>query len=59
LPGAGSLLTAVEADGQQHSVNPAAFKDGLARSLAQGSFRLVVVMDSALDGLVQIVGSGL
>jgi hypothetical protein len=52
----GSVLAAVEADDQQHSVDPEAFRDGLARSLADGSFRLVIVLDSAPDELVQVVG---
>lgn len=34
----------------------AAFRDGLARSLAEGSFRLVIVLDSAPDELIQVVG---
>src|SRR6516165_2168719 len=42
-PGAAvSVLAAVEADDQQHAVDPSAFRDGLARSLAEGSFRLVI-----------------
>jgi hypothetical protein len=52
----GSVLAAVEADDQQHSVDPEAFRDGLASSLADGSFRLVIVLDSAPDELVQVVG---
>jgi hypothetical protein len=56
-PGAApSVLAAVEADDQQHALDPSAFRDGLARSLAEGSFRLVVVLDSAPDELVQVVG---
>lgn len=56
-PGAApSVLAAVEADDQQHAVDPSAFRDGLARSLAEGSFRLVIVLDSAPDELVQVVG---
>lgn len=56
-PGAAmSVLAAVEADDQQHAVDPPAFRDGLARSLAEGSFRLVIVLDSAPDELVQVVG---
>jgi hypothetical protein len=56
LPPGGSVLSAVEADDQQHAVDPEAFKDGLARSLAEGSFRLVIVLDSASDELMQVVG---
>jgi len=51
-----SVLAAVEAADQQHAVDPAAFREGLARSLAEGSFRLVIVLDSAPDELVQVVG---
>jgi hypothetical protein len=54
--GGGSVLAAVQADDQEHSLDPAAFKDGLAASLAEGSFRLVIVLDSAPDELVQVVG---
>jgi hypothetical protein len=56
LPPGGTVLAAVEAGDQQHAVDPAAFKDELARSLAEGSFRLVIVLDSAPDELVQVVG---
>lgn len=52
----GSVLGAVQADDQQHAVDPSDFKDGLARSLAEGSFRLVIVLDTAPDELVQVVG---
>jgi hypothetical protein len=55
LPG-GSVLAAVEADDQQHAVDPQAFRDGLATSLAEGSFRLVIVLDSAPDELLHVVG---
>lgn len=51
-----SVLAAVEADDQQHSLDPLAFKDGLARSLADGSFRIVIVLDSSPGELVQVVG---
>lgn len=56
LPPGGSVLAAVEADDQQQVLDPAAFKDRLARTLAEGSFRLVIVLDSAPDELVQLVG---
>jgi hypothetical protein len=56
LAPAGSVLAAVEADDQQYALDPAAFRDGLAKSLAEGSFRLVIVLDSAPDELVQVVG---
>ena len=52
----GTVLDAVQADDQQHAVYPGDFTDGLARSLADGSFRLVIVLDSAPDELVQVVG---
>jgi hypothetical protein len=44
------------AAGQDHGLDSPAFRDGLARSLADGSFRLVIVLDSAPDELVQVVG---
>jgi hypothetical protein len=53
---AGSVLAAVEADDQQHGIDPTAFQDGLARTLADGSFRLVIVLDSAPDELLQVIG---
>ena len=37
-------------------VDPEDFRKGLTRSLADGSFRLVIVLDSAPDELVQVVG---
>jgi hypothetical protein len=51
-----SVLAAAQASDQQHGVDPDAFRDGLARSLAEGGFRLVIVLDSAPDELVQVVG---
>jgi hypothetical protein len=56
LAAGGSVLAAVEADDQQHAIDPQAFRDGLAASLAEGSFRLVIVLDSAPDELLQVVG---
>lgn len=56
LGAAGSVLGAVQADERQDVVDPAAFADGIARSLADGGFRLVIVLDSAPDELVQVVG---
>jgi hypothetical protein len=53
---AGSVLAAVEADDQQHALDRAAFAEGLSRTLAEGSFRLVIVLDSAPDELLQVVG---
>ena len=47
LPPGGTVLAAVEADDQQHVLDPAAFRDGLGRTLAEGSFRLVIEVFSA------------
>ncbi len=55
IPGA-SVVAAVQANDQQHAVNSEEFRDGLTRSLAEGNFRLVIVLDSAPDELVQVVG---
>jgi len=46
----------VQAGDQEHAVDAEDFRDGLARSLAEGSFRLVIVLDSAPDELIQVVG---
>jgi hypothetical protein len=46
----------VQASDQQHAVDLEQFRDGLAKSLAEGAFRLVIVLDSAPDELVQVVG---
>lgn len=54
--GVSNILTAVEAGDQQRALDSQAFADGLARSLAEGEFRLVLVLDSAPDELVQLVG---
>lgn len=51
-----SVLAAAQAGDQQHGIDPEAFRDGLARSLAEGGFRLVIVLASAPDELVQVVG---
>jgi hypothetical protein len=50
------VLAAVQASDQQHVVDAEDFRDGVTRSLAEGSFRLVIVLDSAPDELVQVVG---
>ncbi len=42
-----SVLAAVQAGDQHHAVDAEDFRDGLARSPAEGSFRLVIVLDSA------------
>jgi hypothetical protein len=44
-----SVLAAVQAGDQQHVVDAEDFRESLARSLAEGSFRLVIVLDSAPD----------
>jgi hypothetical protein len=56
LAPAGTVVAAVEADDQQYGLDGQAFQDGLARTLAEGSFRLVIVLDSAPDELLQVVG---
>lgn len=56
LPPSGSVLAEVQSGDQQQVVDPVAFREELARSLAEGSFRLVIVLDSAPDELVQVVG---
>jgi hypothetical protein len=52
----GTVLSAVESDDQQHALDREAFQAELARTLADGSFRLVIVLDSVPDELVQVVG---
>lgn len=54
--GQDGLATAVEADDQEGSFDPSAFADGLASSLAEGRFRLVLVLDEAPEELVRLVG---
>jgi hypothetical protein len=54
--GTASIAAAVEAADQQGALDPPAFTDGLALSLAEGGFRLVFVLDSTPDELVQLVG---
>ncbi len=56
LGAAGSVLGAVQADERQDIVDPATFHDGISRSLADGGFRLVIVLDSTPDELIQVVG---
>jgi len=55
LEASGSVLAAVQAAGHEDVVDPEDFREGLVRSLADGSFRLVIVLDSAPDELVQVV----
>lgn len=52
----GSVLGAVQDDERQDVVDPEAFHEGISRSLADGGFRLVIVLDSAPDELIQVVG---
>lgn len=54
--GAETVLAAVEANDQEHALDRRAFGEGLARSLAEGSFRLVIVLDTAPDELVDVIG---
>jgi len=54
--GADTVLGAVEADDQQHAIEPRAFADGLAECLREGSFRLVFVLDDAPTELTQMAG---
>lgn len=54
--GCRTVLDAVEADDQEHALDAQAFSDGVADSLAQGNFRLVIVLDDAPDELVQLIG---
>lgn len=50
------LTAAVAADDQERSFDVAAFSEGLAASLAEGRFRLVLVPDEAPEELVRLVG---
>ena len=56
LPVGESVLSLVRAGDQQNIVDAEEFRDGLARSLAEGAFRLVIVLDSAPEELVQVAG---
>ncbi|CAA9578399.1 MAG: hypothetical protein AVDCRST_MAG19-3638 [uncultured Thermomicrobiales bacterium] len=50
------LAAAVAADDQEGSFDAAVFDEGLAASLAEGRFRLVLVLDEAPEELVRLVG---
>lgn len=50
------LTAAVAADDQEGSFDAASFTEGLAASLAEGRFRLVLVLDEAPEELVRLVG---
>lgn len=54
--GVTSILDAVRHDDQEQAVDDDAFEASLAASLAAGSFRIVIVLDSVPDELVQLVG---
>jgi hypothetical protein len=54
--GAGGIAQIVKADDQEGAFEAAAFTAGLERSLAEGNFRLVFVLDEAPDELVRLVG---
>jgi hypothetical protein len=51
-----SLLAAVEGDDQERSLDTDAFDHGLAESLSEGRFRVVIVLDAAPAELVRLVG---
>lgn len=51
-----SVLAKVQAGDQQYAVDAEDFRDGLVRNLAEGNFRLIIVLDSVPDELVQVVG---
>ena len=51
-----SLAAAVAADDQAGAFDPTAFADELADGLAQGRFRLVLVLDEAQEELLRLVG---
>lgn len=54
--GVTSILGAVQCNDQGQTVDAEAFDRALAESLAAGSFRIVIVLDSVPDELVQLVG---
>lgn len=54
--GCTTILAAVEADDEQHTIDPTAFTDAVAECLREGSFRLVLVLDDASDELAQTIG---
>lgn len=51
-----SLADAVAANDQEGAFLPAAFAEGLAESVGQGWFRLVIVLDTAPEELVRLTG---
>src|SRR5262249_20397585 len=54
--GYADLAGAVASNDQMGSFDAAAFTEGLAGSLAQGRFRLVLVLDNAPEELVRLIG---
>jgi hypothetical protein len=54
--GHASLLAAVTAEDQERVLDEEVFRQGLAGSLAEGRFRIVVVLDAAPAELVTLVG---
>src|SRR5262245_45474565 len=51
-----SLLAAVAGDDQERSLDAEAFDHGVAESLAEGRFRVVIVLDAVPAELVRLVG---
>lgn len=54
--GFGSLTDAVRKDDQEQSFDAVIFAEGLADSLSQGRFRIILALDEAPDELVRLVG---
>lgn len=54
--GNSTIWEAVRNDDQEAALEEATFADGLASSLSDGAFRLVIVLDQVPDELVQLVG---
>ncbi len=53
--GLASLVQAVAAEDQEGAFDAASFTDGLTESLAEGAFRLVIVLDTVPSELVRLV----
>jgi hypothetical protein len=51
-----SLIAAMAGDDQERSLDTDAFDHGLAESLTEGRFRIVIVLDAAPAELVRLVG---
>jgi hypothetical protein len=51
-----NLISAVAGDDQERSLDTESFDRGLAESLADGHFRIVIVLDAAPAELVRLVG---